>query len=166
VVNFVLNVGAGSATVDPFQSITVNFGDGSVQELGAASGTVNLVHVYDSSDTYTVTATGTTANRDSQSATTVIFVARRPPIDVSVSPTAATVNVSQLYTAKVTVPAGSSVRSVTWDFGDTAPFTTSGTATSHVYKETGTKTLRVTVRSTDGNTGTGIFQISVSPPGP
>ena len=74
-VTFTLNVGAGSATADPFRSIVINFGDGSSQDLGGVSGTVTVAHVYDASDTYTVTATGTTASGDSQTATTVIFVA-------------------------------------------------------------------------------------------
>jgi PKD domain/Bacterial Ig-like domain (group 1) len=160
-VTFTLNVGASSATVDPFRSISINFGDGSTQDLGAVSGSVSIAHVYDSSDTYTVTATGTTASGDSQSATIVIFVARRTPIGVSVSPTTADVNESTQYTVSVT-PTNTSVQSVTWDFGDSSAFTTSGTTTTHVYSTPGTKTLKVTVRSTDGNSGSGTFQIQVN----
>ena len=160
-VTFTLNIGAGSATADPFRSVVVNFGDGSSQDLGGVSGTVTVSHVYDDSDTFTVTATGTTTSGDSQSATNVIVVSPRTPIGVAVSPTTVTANTSQLFSASLTPAA--SVQNISWNFGDgTAVQTTSGTTTSHVYTLAGTYTLRVTVRTTDGNSGTGIFQIRVN----
>jgi hypothetical protein len=161
-VTFTLNVGAGSATADPFSAVVVNFGDGSTQDLGAVSGTVTVAHVYDSSGTYTVTATGTTTSGDSQSATTVIFVSPKTPIGVSVSPTTVDANESELFSASLT-PSNTQVQSISWNFGDgTAVQTTSGTSTTHVYALPGTYTLKVTVKSTDGNSGTGTFQIRVN----
>jgi immune inhibitor A len=165
-VTFNLNVGAGSATVDPFRSVVINFGDGSSQDLGGVSGAVTVAHVYDDSDTYTVTATGTTAAGDSQAATTVIFIAPRTPIPVTISiPTGTATpkaNVSATYS--VTVPQTTRVQSIRWNFGDgTAVQTTTGLATTHVYKMEGTYTLSVTVRSTDGNSGSAVVQVQVLP---
>jgi hypothetical protein len=161
-VTFTLNVGAGSATTDPFRSVVINFGDGSTQDLGGVTGTVTVAHVYDEDDTFTVTATGTTTTGDSQSATTVIVVAPQTPIGVSVSPTTVDANESELFNAALT-PSNTPVQSITWNFGDgKATQTTSGTSTTHVYALPGTYSLKVTVKSTDGNSGTGTFQIKVN----
>jgi Bacterial Ig-like domain (group 1)/PKD domain len=150
-VTFTLNVGTGSATADPFRSIVISFGDGTSQDLGGVSGTVTVAHVFDDSGTFTVTATGTTTGGDSQTATTVIFIEPRTPIGVTISvPNTITQDTSGSYSVSLTPSNDKPVQ------------TTTGTSTSHVYSDPGAYTLRVTVRSTDGNSGSGVVQIQVN----
>jgi PKD domain/Bacterial Ig-like domain (group 1) len=162
-VTFTLNVGAGSATADPFRSIVINFGDGSSQDLGGVSGTVTVAHVYDDSDTYSVTATGTTASGDSQTATTVIVIAPQTPIGVEISIPATVVQDTSGNYSVTLDPSTTRVESIRWNFGDgTSVQTTTGRTTTHVYSDPGAYTLRVTVRSTDGNSGSGVVQVQVN----
>jgi PKD repeat protein len=164
-VTFTVTVTGSATTTDPFQSIVVDFGDGSTS--GPLSGTTQSVsHVYDSAGTYTVTATGTTAGGTTKRATTVITVAPRAPLNFTMS---ATPNPTQVGTPTnfsvvfqgTTVPPN--ISRYEWSFGDGSTATTTGQQTNHVYTSAGTRTARVTVRTTDGNSGSGQTQIVVAP---
>lgn len=161
-VTFTLNITPG-ATSDPFQNVVINFGDGTGdQSLGPVNANTSVSHTFNRSGTFTVTATGTTANGDTSRAVTIITVSDRAPIGVEVSPTTTTAGTSTTYTVTLT-PSTTSVRRIDWDFGDGTPDqSTTGRSTSHVYTLPGTYVLEVSVTSADGNSGTGEFQIKVN----
>jgi PKD repeat protein len=152
---------SSASTTETFQSLSVDFGDGT--SVGPLSGTSqNVSHVYSSSGTYNVIATGTSGSGNTKRGTTVITVAERGLINVTVakSPdTAVTRNQVVMFTANAT---GGTVRSYNWNFGDGQTFNGS-TQVSHSYSTTGTKTVTVTVTTTDGNSGRGQTQVVVTP---
>ena len=159
-VTFTVSV-ASTATTETFQSLIVDFGDGTTS--GVLSGvSQNVTHVYGSSGTYTVVATGTSLNGNTKRGTTVITVAERGIINVTItkSPdTSVTRNQVVTFTASAT---GGTVRSYSWNFGDGQTFNGSNQV-SHSYSTTGTKTVTVTVTTTDGNSGRGQTQVVVTP---
>jgi hypothetical protein len=159
-VNFTVTVTQGSAT-ETFQSLVVDFGDGT--NSGMLGGTTqNVSHVYRSAGTYTVAATGTTPSGNSKRATTVISVADREVVNVTITKnpdTAVARNEVVTFTASAT---GGTVRSYSWNFGDGQTFNGSNQV-SHSYSTSGNKTVTVTVSTTDGNTGRGQTQVVVNP---
>ncbi len=165
-VNFFVTITLGAST-ETFQGLVVDFGDG--QTSGPLSGTSqNVSHVYDSSGTYTVAATGFTTTGNTKRATTVISVGERTPLNFTLTATPNPTKVGDLTTFSVTFEgtgAPNNVSRYDWSFGEPgATATTTGRQTSYVYKTSSTKTARVTVRTTDGNSGNGQTQVIVGPP--
>lgn len=159
-VTFTVSV-ASTATTETFQSLLIDFGDGTTS--GLLSGvSQNVTHVYASAGTYTVVATGTSINGNTKRGTTLITVAERGIINVTITKSpdsAVTRNQVVTFTASST---GGTVRSYTWNFGDGQTFNGSNQV-SHSYSTTGTKTVTVTVNTTDGNSGRGQTQVVVTP---
>lgn len=159
-VTFTVSV-ASTATTETFQSLVIDFGDGTTS--GTLSGvSQNVTHVYGNSGTYTVVATGTSISGNTKRGTTLITVAERGIINVTItkSPdTAVTTNQVVTFTASAT---GGTVRSYSWNFGDGQTFNGSNQV-SHSYSTTGNKTVTVTVSTTDGNSGRGQTQVVVTP---
>ena len=163
-VSFTITV-SSAETTESFQSIVVDFGDGSTS--GILSGSTQTVsHVYDSADTFTVAATGTTASGATKRATTVITIAPRVPLNFTLAalpnptPLGTLTNFTVTFQGAV-LPAN--VSRYEWSFGDGGTATTTGPTTNRLYTSAGTKTARVTVRTTDGNSGSGQTQVVVTP---
>jgi len=166
-VTFTITVTPGSAT-DLFQTIVVNFGDGtSSPPLGGASTTVS--HTYNSANTYTVTATGTTAGGDTKSNSTIITITPRGVVNVTIAkdPNTATVNKNTPITFTATVTPSTGIQSYSWDYGDGNGCNGCSSQVSHAYANatgsTATFTVTVTVKTTDGNSGTGQTQVVINP---
>jgi hypothetical protein len=161
-VSFPLTIaaGTGGTTADRFSNVVVDWGDGSSTQLGPVYSNTSIAHTYNRSGSFTVSVNGTTVSGDTSSASTVVFISARAPLSVTVSPLTGSRTASTLYNVTVTPPTG--VEGVDWNFGDGTPAQhTTGTSTSHVFPAAGTFNLTVTVDSTDGNSGTGVFQILV-----
>jgi PKD repeat protein len=143
------------------RNVTVDFGDLTTLSLGALTGTTTVPHTYRRAGTYTVTATVTDINGDSNSVITQIVVGQAPPVGVNLtaSNTAPQVNQSVTFTATVT-PANTVVRAYVWDFGDGRSTTTTGNTAGHVYTGTGRRTITVTVFA-DTGIGEGQTEINV-----
>lgn len=160
-VTFTIAVSATAAT-ETFQSMVVDFGDGTTS--GPLSGSSQSVsHVYASSGVYTVEVLGTSAGGSSKRATTSITIAERGIVNVTIQRLPATdpVSINQIVTFTATATGGT-VRSYSWNFGDGQTFAGSSQV-SHAYTTAGTKTITVNVTTTDGNSGRGQTQIAVSP---
>lgn len=156
---------AANTTLDT----TVDFGDGTSQNLGRINAQQTVAHTYTSAGTYTIRVTGRDANTGESTATTVaVTVGNRPPLSVTITATAGTavtgVGQPWTFTANVTPAAGGAdqVESYAWTFGDGSTATTAGNMTSHVYTTNGRKIVTVTVRTIDGRTATGQTEIIVS----
>jgi len=142
----------------PLQSVLVNYGDGSSDDLGAVSGTVAVQHIYNNSGSFTATVTATDTAGSSATASTVIVV---QPLLVSITATPSTGNPRTFnFTANVSPPGGA-IASYAWTFGDGSSVTTSSATTSHTYAAAGDRVVRVTIRTTTNTTATGSANITV-----
>jgi adhesin/invasin len=145
----------------PIDSIRISFGDGSSINVGSSS--TSVAHVYSTPGTYTVTVRVRDVTGQETQQVTVIVVQGATAVPVTLSgPASVAVNGSASFTASAS-PSGSTVETYTWDFGDgSAPVTTSGNSTSHIFTTTGVKTVTVTVTTTDGGSGSAQTQINVT----
>lgn len=151
------------------RNVSVDFGDGSRQSLGAITSMTSVAHVYGRDGTYTVTATGTDASGSVESVSTTVVVAPAPRLGVSISVTTASPVVGQpvSFTVTVTVPANSpGLSGVSVNFGD-GTSQAAGPATSlsvsHVYTNSGTYTVSATATDNVGETSTASTQVVVAP---
>src|SRR5204863_1395296 len=164
-----------SFTVTPAANSTldtsVDFGDGTSQNLGRINGQQTVTHTYTSAGTYTIRVTGRDANTgESVVASTAVTVGNRQPLSVTLTATPGTAVQGQgqpwTFTANVTPATGGAdqVESYTWTFGDGSSATTSGNSTTHVYTSgnNGRRVVTVTVRTVDGRTATGQTEIIVA----
>ena len=85
---FTLSVTAGAT---PIRTMTIDFGDGSEQSLGALAGTGTVAHVYRRDSTYVVTVTATdtvwAAGDSSPTVTAACFGIAGPVVDGGLMPT-------------------------------------------------------------------------------
>lgn len=154
-----LSITANTATAgSPIQSVVVNYGDGSSDDLGSVTGTVTVQHIYGDAGSYTPTVTATDTSGGTASASTVIVV---QPIIASITATQSTTDPQTFnFTANIS-PAGTTVASYTWTFGDSTTQTTSSSTTSHKYSTSGNKTVRVTARTSTNKTAAGSTTVQV-----
>ena len=139
-------------------SYSWNFGDGT-------TGTgVTRSKTYSSSGTYVVRLT--VVNSDGQTATTTanvpVSVIANPTALFSMSPTNPTVGTAVFFNgSSSTAPAGSTIATYAWDFGDGS--TGTGVTPSHTYGANFAYTVRLTVTDSTGRTATSTQTITVSP---
>ncbi len=150
-----------TAATEMFQSLVVDFGDGT--SSGTLSGSSQSVsHIYGSSGVYTVEATGMAASGSSKRATTSVTVAERGIVNVTIAKSPDTVARNESITFTASATGGGTIRSYNWNFGDGQTFNGSSQV-SHTYSTSGTKTVTVNVATTDGNSGRGQTQVVVTP---
>lgn len=155
-----------SATAN-IRNVTIDFGDGSSQGLGALSGSTTVQHTYNTSGSFTVTATASDASGFSeQVATSVTILPAQPPaVTISVSNPNPSVGETVILTATAS-GATSTILSYQWNLGANAvPPTaeTTGNQLTVSYTATGTKIITVTVVQAAGPTGNGQTAIVVKP---
>lgn len=158
---FTVTATAGS-TATPIREVTIDFGDGTSESLGAASGSITVSHVYKTDGAFRVTATARDSTGTATPTTTVINVAKAPPIAVTItaSNTNPARNTLVTFTANVsgsTTP----IRNYEWNFGDGNSRNTTGNSTTHSYNDSGKVVVTVTVTAQDGTTGKGQIEIIV-----
>lgn len=134
---FTLNVapGAGAAAIS---DVTVNFGDataGSIVDLGAVSGAINVSHAYASPQQYTVTATVRDGSGQTVSVSTPVTVYAAVPFTLSVtaSPSTAASNVTLVVFTATPNANAPAISNYTWDFGDGTKVQTTVPFASHTY---------------------------------
>lgn len=162
---FSVTVNAGS---NPVTAVTLDFGDGQSQSLGAATGSTSPSHIYDSPGTYVATLTVVDSEGQSITTSTSVVVLSAGPLDVTLS-TSGTLQVNEVvsFTATATPTSGiTTIDRYVWNFGDGTTVTTNGNSTSHVYTSSGLKTASVTVTAADDSTGTGVVNINIQPTTP
>jgi adhesin/invasin len=164
---FTLTITSSSAS-SLFQSVVVNFGDGTSQTLQGQNTTTSVQHTYRSSGAFTVTATGRDAIGDTTTASAIAIVNERPPISVTVSAgsSTATVGTPISFTVSVTPPTnGTVVSSVSLSFGDgtATALGTSGGSAAHAFAAAGTYTVTATATDSLGDTSQGSTQVVITP---
>jgi PKD repeat protein len=153
-------VGVGSEA--NVRNVTVDFGDGRSQSLGALSGSTTVQHTYALPDTYTVTATATEASGFTEEVATSVTILPGQPPGVIVTPSNTSPTRNQIITLTATVSgATSTIQEYQWDFGDGRTRTTTGPQTTISYPDVGTKVIQVRVVQAVGPAGQGAATVDV-----
>lgn len=160
--SFTVNVGTAANVRD----VTVNFGDGRSQSLGALSGSTTVPHIYADEGNYIVTATAIEASGFQESVSTGVSVlpAQPPNVIVRAAPTNPARNDEVIVTATVSGNTSTIVR-YEWNFGsDATPSTavTSGNQAVVSWSTQGTKLIRVRAIQATGPPGDGFGTVNVS----
>jgi hypothetical protein len=166
--SFIFVVTAATTNASPIRNVTVNWGDGQTQDLGAFTGSNTVIHTYRSPGSYPINATvvdsfGTTVP---YSTSVVVNPTPQPVVGLTVQATTPTAGSDVLFTGSVAPAAntGAVIQSVVMDYGD-GNIQSLGAATGtaiplhHVYQLGGTYTA--TLSATDSNGGTGKAVASV-----
>jgi PKD repeat protein len=157
---FAVTIGQGT-NGSAIQQVTIDFGDGQSQALGALVGTLSVVHTYATPGSFVVTVTAVdVAGGVSSVSTTVAVSVTAVGVVVTASPTNPATNAVVSLTATVT-PATTGVVSYSWDFGDGQTAVTTGNQTTHVYSAAGLRVVRVTAQTVDGTQVTGQTEVAV-----
>ena len=152
------------ATTSNVRDVTVEFGDGARQSLGAISGSTTLSHTYNEPGTYSVRATAIEASGFSEQVSTAVSILPSQPPGVIVTASDSTPTVNQTITLTATVSGNTStIQSYQWDFGDGTTATTTGPQISKSYSTAGTKVIRVTVVQAVGPSGQSQTTVNVTP---
>jgi len=162
---FSVNVQAGTNSA-PIKTVTIDFGDGTrTNNLGAATGTISVPHIFSSAGVYTVTAIATDASGQTTSVSVPVNVFPAVPFTLTINASSAKVNTPLTITA---IPAAGSptIISYEWDFGDGTKATTTLNAVSHTYTSvpTGNQAIvSVIAIGSDGRQGVGSTVILINP---
>lgn len=153
-------VGVGSTA--NVRDVTVDFGDGRRQSLGAISGQTSVQHTYTAPDTYTVSAIATEASGFTEQVSTSLTILPGQPPGVIVTASNPSPTRNQIITFTATVSgATSTIQQYQWDFGDGTTAVTTGPQITKSYAEVGTKVIRVTVVQATGPSGQGQTTVDV-----
>jgi len=166
---FTFAVTAATTNGNPIRDVTVEWGDGQSQNLGASTGTVTVSHVFRASGSYVVV--GRVTDTAGNQVTTSTSVTVTPPaLTLTITPpsTLPSANLPATFTFAATAPAGDSVRNVNVDWGDGTPSQDLGAisgnvSVSHVYKSAGTFPITGTVTDVFGNSSKVSTSITVIP---
>jgi hypothetical protein len=153
---------SAAANASPIQSVTVDFGNGQVQSLGAITGPVQVTQTYNTPGGYTISATATDINggRGTSSTSVVVQPATLPTIGTfTATPNPVPPSANGLTTITVSASStGSPLRNVTvrnmTSGGEVIYSGTGGGTFSHRFGGTGTYTLQASATDAGGNTGT------------
>lgn len=149
------------------RDVTVDFGDGRQQSLGALTGSVPVQHTYTEAGTYSVRAIATDASgfTEQQSTSITILPGQPPAVIITASNNNPSIGETVIFTATVS-GATSTILGYDWDFGDGAlPRTahTTGNRASTTYTTIGTKVITVRVVQASGPSGDGTTAVTVKP---
>jgi len=158
-----------AANGNPIRDVTVDWGDGQNQNLGATTGTVTVSHVFRSSGTFVVV--GRVTDTAGNQVTTSTSVTVTPPaLTLTITPPSAlpSANLPAIFTFAATAPAGDSIRNVNVDWGDGTPSQDLGAisgnvSVSHVFRSAGTFVITGTVTDVFGNSSKVSTSITVIP---
>jgi len=151
-----LNVGdvavftaARAQTSSAIRSATLDFGDGTVVDLGNLSGSVTASHQYLVGGTYTVRLNSVDVNGEVATATLVVIVQESATVLLNLS------NRGNRHIDATAQVLGCTPQRFDWNFGNNAvvqTLSTTGNSASADYTAGGTKTVTVSVRCIDGRT--------------
>jgi PKD repeat protein len=165
--SFTFTITSGGTNAPRIANLRIEWGDGSVSNLGQVGSTATTVHTYLEDGPYTIVATLFDDAGGQTSSSTQIFVQEAPSIPVTVTvgtcPGGDGCNPNEPvpFTANATAPAGSSISRYVWDWGDNSSDQTTGNTASHSYREPGTYTVTVTAFATNGTSGSGQTQVQI-----
>jgi hypothetical protein len=131
----------------------INFGDGTVRNLGQLLARTTVAYTYTRAGTYTVTVTATDVLNFTATSSVGITINEAATVPITILATPGTGGIVN-FQASITGTIGSgSIRFYEWDFGDGGSATTTGPSTSHRYAAAGTFVVRLRVTTTTGQEG-------------
>lgn len=165
---FTVTVTAATANGSAVKEVSVNWGDGQSESLGAFVGAQTISHRFDNDGTFSVSATVTDVNNGSNRVSTsvVVIPLARPSVVVNPTPTTQTVGGSVTFAITVTPPTGVGIVSSSIDYGDGSSDELGGATSAsktHSYAAAGTKTVVVSVLDTASRTSTGSTSVVITP---
>jgi PKD domain/Bacterial Ig-like domain (group 1) len=143
-----------AATSNAIREAIVNFGDGTVRNIGSLLARTTIAYTYTRPGVYTVTVTATDVMNFTATSSVAVTIneAATVPIQFLATPgTGGIVNFSASVSG--TISGGGSIRTYEWDFGDGGRATTTGPTTSHRYAAGGNYVVRLRVITTTGQEG-------------
>lgn len=123
-----------------------DFGDGTT----LTNTTPNITHAYTTFGTFTATVKATDIVGCAATASQTITV-QKPPITGTITPSSGCTPANTTFTTNVTLPAGGTVTSYTWNYNDGTP---NANANTHTYTNIGVYFPTVTILSNEGCTNT------------
>jgi PKD domain/Bacterial Ig-like domain (group 1) len=169
--SFTFAITAATSNGSAVRDVTVDWGDGTSQDLGAVTGNAVVAHIFTRTGSFPVTATVTDAagNRTTVSTVTSVIPVARPTVLVTPTPTTVITGGTINFTIQITAPPGIGIIDTTIDFGDGQSSDLGGATSatvSHPYHPATVPAnllVTVTVRDTAGNVTTGTTSVSVTP---
>jgi len=147
------------------RDVTVKWGDGSSQSLGAISGTATASHTYSAPGTYTVQATATDTSGFSESVSSIITVLPAQPPTVAVTPSNLNPHLNETIIVRAQVSGNTStIIRYDWNFGpgaSTPPVSTTSNQVPVSWNQIGTKVITVTAVQASGPSGDGLATVNV-----
>ena len=160
--SFTVNV---SSTAN-ISNVSVDFGDGTVRNLGALSGSTTVPHTYTTEGTYTVSAAASDAAGCTERVSTgIAILPAQPPTVTITAPETAPVNTSVVVSANVSGATSTIIR-YEWTFGSDAVPSTLSTSSRQVsvrWTTPGPKVISVRVIQATGPEGDAVKSIQITP---
>jgi hypothetical protein len=154
----------GVAATANIRDVSIDYGDGSRQSLGALSASTPVQHTYSEEGTYRVSATAIDATGFTETvATSVTILPQQPPsVIIQASPTNPVPGQTVIFTASVS-GATSTILRYEWTFegGTPATATTTGNRQTATFTGSGTKVITVRVIQASGPSGDGTTVITL-----
>jgi PKD repeat protein len=139
-------------TANPIREVIVNFGDGTVRNLGPLPVASTVSHTYTRAGTYTVTATATDVMNFTATTSIAVTVNERATVPITLQLLSLSAGLATFSASGVPPTGAGSIRLYEWEFGDGSSAVTTGNTTSHRYNP-GTYVVRVRVVTTTGHEG-------------
>lgn len=160
---------ATATTGNPIRQVTIDWGDGSTDNLGAISGATSISHIFSSGGSFTVTATATDVTGLVGTTSTVVVLQRNVPVvtlTATPNPVAAGSSVSFGVSAQPALGAPP-IQSVQVSINGETVFTgVAGTGTfTRVFNTAGSYTAVATATDLGGTTATASIVVEVTAPG-
>ena len=142
-----------SAATGPAPRVSVNWGDGSVQDIGTVAAARSVTHTYGAPGFFTISATGTSPDGDEFSNAIPVTVAQQPPVQVTANPTSAPVGTP--FTFTITPTTGALIQEIKINYGDGTEDNLGAISTQTTRQHTysgpiGSRTVTVTQTETNG----------------
>ncbi len=161
-------VTAAAANGSAVRGVTVDWGDGIVQDLGSFTGSQAQTHVYSRDGSFQISATVTdiAGNANTTRTTVTVIPVPRPTVTVTATPQTVVVNGTVTFNIQVLPPTGIGVQKTSISYGDGVTEDLGGATSvtrTHQYTVSGQKAVTVTVLDTAGQTTEGTTSVSVTP---
>ena len=144
--------------------VTVNWGDGDSDDIGVVAAVRSVTHTYDAPGFFTISATGS-QDGDTFSNATSVTVASRPPVQLTVTPTTASVGTPFSFT--ITPTTGALIQRIVINYGDGTEddlgAISTQTTRQHSYSTQGQKVATATQTETNGNVTRATVTVTVQP---
>lgn len=154
-------------TTTPFPSVTVNWGDGSTENIGLVSGARTVSHTYNNAGSFTILATATTEGESTVASTGVVV---SPPASVTISASPTSGLVTQTFSFTVTPAATANPTNVRIDFDngeemDLGAITTATTVTKRYPANSTPRSyaVRATQANANGSSSQAVVVITITP---